>query len=573
MARPLADRAKRTRSPSKDAGSPASTAEPNPRRQRLVRDIALIAIAPFLLYLLACLFTYSHTDPGWTNAGSVTAPLNNVGGPVGAWIADVLLHLCGYVAYLLPLILGAIAWIALFGIEREPGRQADFGPALRLVGIVGFLVSATGLLYLRLPAVEQLSAGGGGILGRLIGNSLYGGIGPVGGNLFLLALFLVSVTLATGLSWFALMDRIGGWVMTLPVLLRRSSKQATDWKEARVHREERTEARKVDTELRAKRAPVRIEVPPTPPVVEKSERAKREQQIPMFHGVNANGSDLPPLSLLDDPKPQPKGYDEETLETLSRQIEFKLKDFRIDVEVKEAQPGPVITRFEMEPAPGVKVSQISSLDKDIARGLSVKAVRVVDVIPGKSVIGLEIPNVRREMIYLSELLRSKEYDKSASPLTLALGKGISGQSVVADLARMPHLLVAGTTGSGKSVAVNLGSNFEELLRALPYASEIDIRTYESNIEQDTALGRVDAFVMDRVSSAQVIKQSPLPLALAGQPFSEIRNALPFRNDEAGQAMRDRVDAAITTLKENGTLAEISQKWLEADVTKPVAAAE
>ncbi|WP_245815810.1 DNA translocase FtsK [Luteimonas chenhongjianii] len=427
---------------------------PNPRRQRLVRDIALILIAPLLLYLLACLVTYSHTDPGWTNAGNVSVPLNNVGGPVGAWIADVLLHLCGYVAFLLPLILGAVAWIALFGLERDREGVADFGPALRLVGIVGFLVSATGLLYLRLPAVENLSAGGGGILGRLVGNSLFGAIGPVGGNLFLLALFLVSVTLATGLSWFALMDRLGGWALKLPELFRRSSKQATEWKEARVHREERTEARKVDSELRAKRAPVRIEPPATPPVVEKSERAKREQQIPMFHGVGANGSDLPPLSLLDDPKPQPNGYDDETLETLSRQIEFKLKDFRIDVEVKEAQPGPVITRFEMEPAPGVKVSQISSLDKDIARGLSVKAVRVVDVIPGKSVIGLEIPNVRREMIYLSELLRSREYDKSASPLTLALGKGIGGQSVVADLARMPHLLVAGTTGSGKSVAVN-----------------------------------------------------------------------------------------------------------------------
>jgi len=126
---------------------------------------------------------------------------------------------------------------------------------------------------------------------------------------------------------------------------------------------------------------------------------------------------------------------------------------------------------------------------------------------------------------------------------------------------------------GKSVAVNLGSNYEELLRALPYADEIDIRTYESNIEQDTALGRVDAFVMDRVSSAQVIKESPLPLALAGQPFSEIQNALPFRNDEAGRAMRDKVDAAITQLKENGTLAEISQKWLDADVTKPLAGAE
>ena len=455
MARPLSERAKRPRRAAQDSAPAASAhAAPNPRRQRLVRDIALILIAPLLLYLLACLVTYSHTDPGWTNAGNVSVPLNNVGGPVGAWIADVLLHLCGYVAFLLPLILGAVAWIALFGLERDREGVADFGPALRLVGIVGFLVSATGLLYLRLPAVENLSAGGGGILGRLVGNSLFGAIGPVGGNLFLLALFLVSVTLATGLSWFALMDRLGGWALKLPELFRRSSKQATEWKEARVHREERTEARKVDSELRAKRAPIRIEPPATPPVVEKSERAKREQQIPMFHGVGANGSDLPPLSLLDDPKPQPNGYDEETLETLSRQIEFKLKDFRIDVEVKEAQPGPVITRFEMEPAPGVKVSQISSLDKDIARGLSVKAVRVVDVIPGKSVIGLEIPNVRREMIYLSELLRSREYDKSASPLTLALGKGISGQSVVADLARMPHLLVAGTTGSGKSVAVN-----------------------------------------------------------------------------------------------------------------------
>ncbi|HET7410077.1 MAG TPA: DNA translocase FtsK, partial [Paracoccaceae bacterium] len=172
----------------------------------------------------------------------------------------------------------------------------------------------------------------------------------------------------------------------------------------------------------------------------------------LFHV--GDGSGIPALALLDDPKPQPKGYNEETLETLSRQIEFKLKDFRIDANVVGAYPGPVITRYEIEPAPGVKVSQISSLDKDIARGLSVKSVRVVDVIPGKSVIGLETPNTQREMIYLSELLRSKEYDKSHSPLTLALGKDIAGRPTVADLARMPHLLVAGTTGSGKSVGVN-----------------------------------------------------------------------------------------------------------------------
>ncbi|WP_252255800.1 DNA translocase FtsK [Lysobacter capsici] len=428
---------------------------PSPKRQRLMRDIALIVIAPLLLYLLASLVTFSPNDPGWSHSGSITAPLHNLGGRVGAWIADVLLYLCGYVAFLLPIMLGAIAWIALFGMDTDGDGEADLGPALRLIGIVGFLVSATGLLQLRFGPAEDFSAGSGGILGQLVGRSLYSGFGPVGGNLFLLALLLISVTLATGISWFAVMDKLGQWTLALgPVLsklFRRGSQQATEWRQTQVMREEREEARKVDTELRSKREKVKIEPPPAP-VVEKSERAKRETQIPLFN--TGDGSGLPPLALLDDPKPQPKGYSEETLETLSRQIEFKLKDFRIDAQVMGAYPGPVITRFEVQPAPGVKVSQISSLDKDIARGLSVKSVRVVDVIPGKSVIGLETPNTTREMIFLSELLRSKEYDKSGSPLTLALGKDIAGRPTVADLARMPHLLVAGTTGSGKSVAVN-----------------------------------------------------------------------------------------------------------------------
>ncbi|MGN7915844.1 MULTISPECIES: DNA translocase FtsK [Lysobacter] len=442
---------------SRKKAKPAETEKrpPSPRRQRLMRDIVLIVIAPLLLYLLASLVTFSPADPGWSHSGSITAPLHNVGGRVGAWIADVLLYLCGYVAFLLPIMLGAIAWIALFGMDTDGDGEADLGPALRLIGIVGFLVSATGLLQLRFGPAEYFSAGSGGILGQLVGRSLYSGFGPVGGNLFLLALLLISVTLATGISWFAVMDKLGQWTMamgpTLSKLFRRGSQQATEWRQAQVMREEREEVRKVDTELRSKREKVRIEPPPAP-VVEKSERAKRETQIPLFN--TGDGSGLPPLALLDDPKPQPKGYSEETLETLSRQIEFKLKDFRIDAQVMGAYPGPVITRFEVQPAPGVKVSQISSLDKDIARGLSVKSVRVVDVIPGKSVIGLETPNTSREMIYLSELLRSKEYDKSGSPLTLALGKDIAGRPTVADLARMPHLLVAGTTGSGKSVAVN-----------------------------------------------------------------------------------------------------------------------
>ncbi|MEO8741570.1 MAG: DNA translocase FtsK 4TM domain-containing protein, partial [Lysobacteraceae bacterium] len=344
-------------------------------------------------------------------------------------------------------------------------------PALRLIGIVAFLISAAGLGYLRWGAVEGLPAGGGGILGTAVGHGLSNLSGAFGATLFLSALLLIALTLATGISWLAVMDRTGNFVVGstqfISRLFGRSVRTADEWNQARVARGEREEVRKVDSERRAKREPVRIEPPPKP-IIEKSERAKREQQIPLFNIDPVGG--LPPLSLLDDPKSQPKSYSEETLETLSRQIEFKLKDFRIDVTVVGAYPGPVITRFEMELAPGVKVSQISSLDKDIARGLSVKSVRVVDVIPGKSVIGIEIPNGQRETIYLSEILRSKEYDKSASPLTLALGKTISGLPSVVDLGRMPHLLVAGTTGAGKSVGLNA-----MVLSLLYKASAQDVR--------------------------------------------------------------------------------------------------
>lgn len=442
----------RSKSPDNKAPSRKAASADNPRRQRLWRDLGVIAVAPALLYLVASLFTYSATDPGWSHTGSVVAPVHNMGGRVGAWVADVLLQLFGYIAFVLPVVLGALAWIAMFGLKREGKGEHDLDPALRLIGLVGFLIAGTGFMHLRLyNQVDVASAGG--ILGKLVGTSLTVGFGELGANLFVLVLLLASITLATGLSWFTVMEKIGRAVLALPPLLNRKKEQASEWQQTRALREERQEVRKVDAEVRAKREPVKIEPRPEP-VLEKSDRAKRETQIPMFRGVNGDGSDVPPLALLDDPKPQPKGYDEETLETLSRQIEFKLKDFRIEAQVVGAYPGPVITRFEIEPAPGIKVSQISSLDKDIARGLSVKSVRVVDVIPGKSVVGLEIPNVTREMIYLSELLRSKEYDKSASVLTLALGKDIAGRPTVADLARMPHLLVAGTTGSGKSVAVN-----------------------------------------------------------------------------------------------------------------------
>jgi DNA segregation ATPase FtsK/SpoIIIE, S-DNA-T family len=421
------------------------------RLSTLKREIALIILAPVLFYLLVSLVSYSTDDPGWSRTASVTGEMHNFGGWLGAHISDIAFMLFGYVAYLLPVVLGGIAWIALFGLDSDGDGRVDFGPALRLIGIVGFLIAATGMFHTLGGAALDLPEGSGGVLGKLVGNSSQKLLGGLGGNLILAVILLLSVTLATGLSWFALMDWIGGWVLKGFARFNQKKEEAAEWQRTKTLREEREEVRKIDTEKRAKREPVKIE-PPAKVIIEKSERAQREQQIPLF---NAGGdAAIPPLSILDDPKPQPKGYSEETLETLSRQIEFKLKDFRIEVQVTGAYPGPVITRFEMEPAAGVKGSQISSLDKDIARGLSVKSVRVVDVIPGKSVVGLEIPNTQRELIFLSELLRSKEYDKSTSPLTIALGKDIGGRPVVADLGRMPHLLVAGTTGSGKSVGVN-----------------------------------------------------------------------------------------------------------------------
>ena len=438
----------------------------NPHRRRVWRESLILLVVPVLLYLLACLMSFDSADPGWSHSGSVTGEIQNFGGLAGAYFADIALSFFGFAAYALPPLLGLIIWAALRG--REPDNETALTPALRLIGVFGFLIAASGIAHLHHgESGLDLPVGAGGLLGQLVGSLLLRGFGFLGSTLFVLALLLIAITLATGVSWFAVMDRIGRFVLSLGGVLGRSANKADEWRVARAAKAEREEVRREDTIKRAKREPVKIEPKLPPP--EKSERAQREQQIPLFHGASQVGG-VPPLSLLDDPKVQPKGYSEETLETLSRQIEFKLKDFRIDAQVVGVYPGPVITRFEMEPAPGVKGSSVSSLDKDIARGLSVKSVRVVDVIPGKSVIGLEIPNANREIIYLSEILRSKEYDKSASPLTLALGKDIAGRPTVADLQRMPHLLVAGTTGSGKSVAVNA-----MVLSLLYKASPDDVR--------------------------------------------------------------------------------------------------
>ena len=419
------------------------------RWTKRLREAGFLVLLPLAIYLFACLASYAAGDPGWSHAGDPTRPIHNFGGAFGAWLADLSFYLLGVVSYTLPILLLVVGYVVLRGVTEQ--ERSPLEPLLRLVGFVAFFVAAPGLAWLQSGHPNPLPAGPGGILGQLVGSSLMGSFGPLGAGLFLFALVLIAITLATGLSWFWLMDAIGRLLLTGGSLAATRWRKTEDWSSAREARAVREVVRKAETVKQSRRDPIRIE--PSIAPIEKSERAHRETQIPLFAGASADG-ELPPLSLLDEPRQQVKGYSEETLEALSRQVELKLKDFRIDAQVVSAFPGPVITRFELQPAPGIKGSQISSLDKDIARGLSVTAVRVVDVIPGKSVIGLEIPNAHREIVYLSEILRSDKYDTLKSPLALALGKDIAGKPVVVDLAKMPHLLVAGTTGSGKSVAVN-----------------------------------------------------------------------------------------------------------------------
>jgi S-DNA-T family DNA segregation ATPase FtsK/SpoIIIE len=290
----------------------------------------------------------------------------------------------------------------------------------------------------------------GGIVGRIVGEWLESVMKLLGASTLLFVFWVASISLFLGISWFNVMDRVGRWCLVGYERARIKLGELRDKAEGRRQQAARQDVLEVEKKRTAGRKKPRIE--PVIPALEPSVRAERERQVPLFDPPVAG--ELPPLSLLDDPPQQKKGYSDESLEGMSRLVELKLKDFGVDVEVRSVSPGPIITRFELDPAPGVKVSQISNLAKDIARSLSVVSVRVVEVIPGKSFVGLEIPNENRELVTLGEILKSRAYEDLASPLTLALGKDIGGNSVVADLARMPHLLIAGTTGSGKSVAIN-----------------------------------------------------------------------------------------------------------------------
>ena len=414
---------------------------------KTLREGALWVFGSLALILWVALFTYDPADPGFTQATSGT-DVNNGVGRVGALIADVLFNLFGRPAYLFTVMVFYLGWM-IFNEQKtqQPLTRADF--ALRFAGFLATLATSCGLATLHFsPTGFRETAGG--IVGQVIGGGMESVMKLLGASTLLFFLWLAAISLFLGLSWLTVMDRLGRWTLRAYELVRVRLDAVRDRAAARREQAARQDVIEVEKERTARRAPPKIE--PVIPTLEASARAERERQVPLFEPPAAG--ELPPLSLLDDPQPQTQGYSEESLEAMSRLVELKLKDFGIDVEVVSVSPGPIITRFELDPAPGVKVSQITNLAKDLARSLSVVSVRVVEVIPGKSYIGLEIPNEHRELVTLGEILKSKVYDDLASPLTLALGKDISGNSVVADLARMPHLLIAGTTGSGKSVAIN-----------------------------------------------------------------------------------------------------------------------
>ena len=434
-------------------------AQPNndSRSKQLLTEGALIGSIALCLIMMVALLSYSPTDPGWSKTATNQQVLNAIG-PAGALFADILFNLFGAMAYLFPLLLAARALLILRTCllkEALPFDSVTF--SLRMIGFVLVMMSATSLANIQFSdSLTSYPSGFGGVLGKTISESVLEVFSYTGASVILLSLFLFGLTVFAEISWILLIDSLGsaaiicaGWVSRTFSEFRRKQLEKSIAREARAERTIKVEAA---SKKIFKRSPVTISPPEVKAKI--SKRAEKEKQQPLFVDEKLVGV-LPPLNLLDaQDKSKNTGFSNESLEHMSRLLEVKLQDFGISATVVEVLPGPVVTRFEIQPAAGIKVSRISGLAKDLARSMAVISVRVVEVIQGKSVVGIEIPNETREMVRLSEVLNSDAYDNSSSPLTLALGNDIAGIPVVADLAKMPHLLVAGTTGSGKSVGIN-----------------------------------------------------------------------------------------------------------------------
>jgi len=415
----------------------------------LIREAWWLVLVVAGSYLATILFTYHRDDPGWSHSASEDAAIHNAGGSLGAWLADILLYLFGFSAWWLAVLAFYAMWWVYKRLEIAEAERPYL--LFNVIGFVLMLLASSALeaghfleMHLMLPLAQ------GGMLGSVLDGLLRHVLGFAGSTMVLLLAFATGFSLFTGWSWLKITEKFGWLLERTYHFLRQSWQDWQDKKAGKVAEQLREEYVESERKRVEDRPPVQIEVPQLE--IPKSDRVEKERQTPLFQTMP--DSPLPPLHLLDEPKGTVEVQSAETLEFTSRLIERKLMDFNIEVKVTSALPGPVITRYEFEPAAGVKGSQITNLAKDLARALSVVSIRVVETIPGKSCMAIEIPNPKRQVVCLTEILGSQVYADMASPLAIAMGKDISGKPVVADLAKMPHVLVAGTTGSGKSVAIN-----------------------------------------------------------------------------------------------------------------------
>lgn len=416
----------------------------------LIKEAWWLVLVLLGLYITVILFTYHRDDVSWVNVSANIAQIHNAGGSVGANVSALLLFLFGFSAWWWAVFAFYAMWLVY--LKLEVVNQAD-KPFL-LFNLIGFALLLVASCALEAGHLISLSASlpdaRGGIIGTAVDMGLRSMFGSTGTLMLLLSMFAIGFSLFTGWSWIMLTEKLGAGLIASYQFILYKWQDWQDRKVGKVIEQERTEFVQTERKRSENREPVHIEKPILE--VEQSVRVQKEKQAPLFESLP--DSVLPPLHLLDPPSGAVELPSAETLDFTSRLIERKLMDFGIEVKVLTAQPGPVITRFELEPAPGVKGSQVTNLIKDLARALSVVSVRVVETIPGKTCMGLEIPNPKRQIVHLSEIMGSQAYADIHSPLAISLGKDIAGKPAVADLAKMPHVLVAGTTGSGKSVAIN-----------------------------------------------------------------------------------------------------------------------
>lgn len=431
---------------------------------RFTQELILIFTAFLGVVVFLALLTHSPEDPAWSTSGVEGAPMSNSIGIVGAWISDLLYYFFGYSIWW-GLLFFVIIWVkaAVRVFRKNVVALVHWKVCL---GFILLLTSSCALEWGRLYSLEQVLPWycAGGLLGRFLGVVSQHWLGFAGSGLFWIALMVIGLSWSLGFSWLVLAERIGAGIERLIVRIRHRAESAADEKAGLVAVQEREEEMRQKREKDQQKPVHAVVIEPVLGDVPESERVIKERQKPLFNEFSTTG--LPEVGLLDAAPHRDDETSAEALEMTSRLIEKKLSDFGVEVQVTTASPGPVITRYEFEPARGVKGSQIVNLSKDLARSLGLMSLRVVETIPGRTTMALELPNAKRQTIYLSEVVGSKTYHSAKSLLTLCLGKDIVGRPVVADLAKMPHVLVAGTTGSGKSVGIN-GMILSMLYKATP----------------------------------------------------------------------------------------------------------